>query len=52
MEAGGKEVRNKYYRLIKNRDSLCLLLIKLKSKRLQIDKSICAIGFQLPYLFL
>ena len=44
MEAeSGKEVHNKYYRLIKNRDSLLLVVNKTqKQASVQIDKSICA----------
>ena len=44
MEAeSGKEDHNKYYRLIKNRDSLLLVVNKTqKQASVQIDKSICA----------
>ena len=53
MEAeSGKEIRNQYYRLIKNRDSLLLVVNKIqKQASVQIDKSICAIEFQLPLSF-
>tara|TARA_B100000900_G_C20602260_1_gene726158 strand:- start:11098 stop:12411 length:1314 start_codon:yes stop_codon:yes gene_type:complete len=53
MEAeSGKEVRNKYYRLIKNRDSLLLVVNKTqKQASVQIDKSICAIEVPIALSF-
>ena len=53
MEAeSGKEIRNQYYRLIKNRDSLLLVANKIqKQASLQIDKSICAIELPIPLSF-
>ena len=53
MEAeSGKEIRNQYYRLIKNRDSLLLVANKIqKQASVQIDKSICAIELPIPLSF-
>ena len=53
MEAeSGKEVRNKYYRLIKNRNSLLLIVNKTKKQAsVQIDKSICAIEVPIALSF-
>lgn len=48
----GKEIRNQYYRLIKNRDSLLLVVNKIqKQEPVQIDKSICAIEFPISLSF-
>ena len=48
----GKEIRNQYYRLIKNRDSLLLVVNKIqKQASVQIDKSIFAIEFPIALSF-
>ena len=48
----GKEIRNQCYRLIKNRDSLLLVVNKIqKQASVQIDKNIFAIEFPIALSF-
>ena len=48
----GKEICNQHYRLIKNRDSLLLVVSKIqKQASVQIDKRICAIEFPISLSF-